>query len=95
MEFLLRRTDGEWFDLRREQFGEVLKPSSCASRVVAGWGDHRIEINGVQVAFSFEDPGIQVSFDGRIDAATASQIVGEILASVETKTGQRGIVVPL
>ena len=95
MEFLLRRTDGSWFDLRREQFGEVLKPSSYASRIVAGWGDHRIEVDGVEVAFSFEDPGIQVSFDGRIDAATASRIVEEVLASVETKTGQRGTVVPL
>jgi hypothetical protein len=95
MEFLLRRTDGEWFDLRREQFGEVLRPSSYASRVVGGWGDHRIQVDGVHVAFSFEDPGIQVSFDGPIDATTASRIVQEVLASIEGKTGQRGSVVAL
>lgn len=27
MEFLLRRTDVEWFDFHRDQFGEVLRPS--------------------------------------------------------------------
>ena len=95
MEFLIRRTDGEWFEFHRERFPAVLKPASFASQPVRGWGDHRIEVEGVQVSFSFEDPGIQVSFDGQIEAAKASQIVEEILASIETCTGQHGRVVPL
>jgi hypothetical protein len=95
MDFLIRRTDGEWFDLHYEQMPAVLKPASFASRPVEGWGDHRIEVEGVHVSFSDEDPGIQVSFEGEIDETKARQIVEEILASIETSTGQRGKVVPL
>lgn len=52
------------------------------------------EIAGCEVSFSYEDPGIQVSFvKGQIDREQALRIAEGVLASVEAATGQRGEVV--
>ncbi len=96
MEFLIRRSDGDWFDLDASRFDAVLRPSSFPSRRVQGWGDHRIEVYGCPVSFSFEDPGIQVCFEGDgITETDASLIVHEIAESVTNATGQKSNVVPL
>jgi hypothetical protein len=96
IEFLIKRTDGDWFDLHKSRFAEVLRPSSFPSRPIEGWGDHRIEIRGCPVSFSYEGPGIQVCFEGNaITEAEASQIVGEIAQSITKATSQKGEVVPL
>jgi hypothetical protein len=63
LEFLIKRTDGDWFDLRHEHLKEVLRPTSYSSKPIEGCGDHRIEVEGCEVSFSYEDPGIQVCFE--------------------------------
>jgi len=97
LEFLIRRTDGEWFSLPPPgQLAEVLKPQTVPSQPTAGWGTHRIKIPNGVIAFSDEDPGIQVIFEeytGSEDEAL--RIVEEILANIESATGQRGRIVPL
>jgi hypothetical protein len=96
IEYLIKRTDGDWFDLHASRFAEVLRPSSFLSRTVEGWGDHRIEIHGCQISFSYEEPGIQVSFDGdTLTESEASQIVSEIAESITKATGQKSRVIPL
>jgi hypothetical protein len=96
IEFLIRRTDGDWFDLHKRQFAEVVRPASFPSQPVEGCGDHRIEIRGCQISFSYEDPGIQVSFEGdSLTEAEASQIVSEIAESITKATGQKSRVIPL
>jgi hypothetical protein len=96
MEFLIRRSDGDWFDLHTNRFEEVLRPSSFESRPVHGWGDHRIEVRGCPISFSYEDPGIQVCFEGDgLTEAEASQIANEVAASITTATGQSSEVMPL
>ena len=35
MEFLIKRKDGDWFDLHRDQFDETLRPSSYLSKRVS------------------------------------------------------------
>ena len=96
MEFFIRRTDGEWFDLPWQRRTEILHPNSFASRSIPGWGNHRIEVLGCEVSFSDEDPGIQVCFEtGDISAETAEQIVTEICENIERATGQKAKVIPL
>lgn len=95
-EFLIRRTDGEWFDLHAGRFPEVLKPHSVPSNPTQGWGDHRIAVPNGVIAFSYEDPGFQVIFDpfeGTQEEAAA--FVQELLESIEAATGQRGRIVRL
>ncbi|MGQ0797007.1 MAG: hypothetical protein ACT4OI_03965 [Methanobacteriota archaeon] len=96
LEFLIRRTDGQWFSLPARMNAEVLKPRSVPSQPIAGWGDHRIKIPNGVIAFSYEDPGIQVVFEEYTGTEEeALETVGEILASIESATGERGRIVPL
>jgi hypothetical protein len=61
-----------------------------------GWGDYRILVEGTEIAFSFEDPGIQVSFEGgKISEIQAKQIIDEICVNITTLTNQQCKVVPL
>ena len=65
------------------------------SVAVPGWGSHRIEVKGVEVSFSIEDPGVQVCFEGELPEALCRRVVDEILASIERATQQSGRVVEL
>ena len=60
------------------------------SRPAEGWGDHRIEVGGVEISFSYEDPGIQVTIEGDLPEELANAIVGEVLANITRVTGQQG-----
>jgi hypothetical protein len=95
-EFLIRRSDGEWFDLDPCQFVEALRPSTMSSRPITGSGDHRIEVDGEEISFSYEDPGIQVSFEtGKLSPDVTLKIIHEICNRVAVVTGQQGRVVEL
>ena len=96
MEFLIRRSDGDWFSLARADFSVALRPTNFASAPCEGWGDHRIKLSNGTIAFSYEDPGIQVIFkDFSGNADEVRQIVEEILANIEFVTRQKGSIVEL
>jgi len=95
IEYLIRRTDGDWFDLHAKRLGEALRPSSFVSERVDGWGDWCIRCEGADISFSYEDPGIQMSIDGELPREIANQIAKEICQNIERVTGQQGRVVPL
>jgi hypothetical protein len=94
-EYLIRRTDGEWFDLHATRFGEALRPISFASERVPGFGNWRIRIEGVEISFSYEDPGMQITIEGELPPAIADQIAEEIRQNIELVTGQKARVVAL
>ena len=93
-EYLIRPND-DWFNLHKDDFSQALRPLTFRSEPIAGWGDHRIRVEGIEIAFSFEDPGIHISFAGEINGEIADQIVDEILKNIEATIGQSGRVVPL
>jgi hypothetical protein len=96
IEFLIRRTDGEWFSAAKVMTAEVLKPRSVPSEPTPGWGDHRIKIPNGVIAFAYEDPGIQITFEEFTGSREeAMRIVGEILANIESVAGELGRIVPL
>ena len=95
MDFLIKRTDGEWFDLPASEFARALAPRTLGSEVIAGCGDHRIRVSGVEVSFSYEDPGFQVTFEGEIPEADARRIVEELCLNIVEATGQQAVVVQL
>ncbi|MCL4266280.1 MAG: hypothetical protein KJ069_23945 [Anaerolineae bacterium] len=95
LEYLIRPIDDDWFNLAKSNFGRTLRPDSFEFSVIEGWGDHRIRINDVEVAFSYEDLGIQISFEGIANVVFADKVVGEILSNIEKTTGQSGRIIPL
>jgi hypothetical protein len=93
-EFLLRRSDGEWFDIPAEQMSKILRPSKATSTTIQGWGDNRIKVALGIVSFSYEDAGIQVAMEEFVGTeADAEGLAADILANIEQSTGQKGTVV--
>ena len=94
MEYLVKRTDGEWFSLHRDRFQEILRPHSVESSPVQGWGDYRIRLSNGEVAFSFEEVGLVIVFDKYSGTSEkAIQIVEEIIRNIEMSTGEKGTIV--
>ncbi len=93
IEYLLKRTDGDWFDTG--DMSAVCRPSTIAFETIDGWGDARIRIGACDVAFSYEDPGIQISFEGKIDPDLAKQVAEEVLQRIIAGSGQQGIAVQI
>lgn len=94
-DYLIRRTDGEWFDLHADRNVEAFRPSSFSSERIEGDGEYRIRTEGVEIVFSYEDPGIQVTIEGDLSQLVANQIVDEIRQNIERVTGQKGQVIHL
>jgi hypothetical protein len=88
IEYLIKPTDGEWFGLPAGS--DPYRPITVPYERDEGWGDGRISVAGCVVTFSFEDPGIQVSFDGSIDNALADKVVDEVKQRIEQVSGQKG-----
>ena len=95
LEFAVRPTDASWFALDRSMFSEILRPSTQESHEISGWGDHRIRAAGVEIAFSVEDSGIEISFEGDISDSDACRLSEEIRANVERATAQGATLIPL
>lgn len=89
-EFLITRSDGNTIDLHKSKFLDVLKPQSFPSMKVAGRGEHRIEVNGCEISFTYEDPGILIRFEGKgLPDEEEEQIADEIAARITKATGKK------
>ena len=88
IEYLLKRTGGEWFEIR--DFKAVCQPRTIPFEQIDGWGNARIRIGSCEVAFSDEIAGIQISFEGDIDAQLARQVAAEVLERITASSGQTG-----
>ena len=96
MEFLIRRTDGEWFSLHKDHFQEVLKPKQPRTELCHGNGDHCIELPNGRVVFAFEDPGLHIMFEEYEGTREdAMRIVKEILENLTAFSGEKGEIVEL
>ena len=95
-DYLIRRTDDEWFSFSFDQYPEILRPIRIPSKHIEGWGSNRIEIEGEEISFSDEDPGFQVCFEtGVLSEERADQIMSEISENIEKRTGQKTRIVKL
>jgi hypothetical protein len=90
IEFLVKRTDGDWFDL--PVGSNPYRPKTVPYEPL-GTDEHAILIGRCEVSFSFEDPGIQISFDGDIAEDLAERVASEVLERIRELTGQRGEVI--
>ncbi|TRY28748.1 hypothetical protein [Aliiglaciecola sp. M165] len=96
MEYLIKREDGNWFSLGPDNYESTLTPSSIAWERINGQGDFRIKCAEGEVSFSYEDPGILVSFESiSFTEERCNKILDEVLRNIKSKTGEEGYVVPL
>ncbi|HEU4453436.1 MAG TPA: hypothetical protein VFR81_10260 [Longimicrobium sp.] len=91
MELLISPIDVDFFYFPEELTAEMLRPISTPSKPIEGWGTHRIEALGCEIAFSDEPMGFQVIFEPcRLSEAEAEALVDEIRRNIERVTGERG-----
>lgn len=96
-EYLIKRTDGYWFNVHRDDYERTLAPKSLPWRVISDSGfEYCIEISGCEVSFSYEDPGILVAFEDEVFSAEEElKLVKEILENLTLLKGEVGEVIPL
>lgn len=96
IEFLIKRTDGHWFEIPDSNFEDVVRPVSVPSRPLLGRDVYAIDTAGCEVTISFEEPGLQVSFmSGQVTEDLATKIVSEIAERITAATGQKSEVVQI
>lgn len=86
IELLIKRTDGDWFDLPADS--NPYRPKTVPFEPVGGDGG-RILIGECEVSFSYEDPRIQISFEDDIAEDLAEHVATEVLERVRELTGQQ------
>ena len=91
IEFLVKRTDGDWFDL--PVGSNAYRPKTVPFEPTGPDEEGPIMIGGCEVSFSYEDPGIQISFDGEIADELAERVASEVLERIREITGQEGEVI--
>ena len=87
IEFLVKRTDGDWFDL--PVGSGAYRPKTVPYETV-GTDEQAILIGECEVSFSFEDPGILICFHGDIVEELAERVASEVLERIREITGQEG-----
>jgi hypothetical protein len=67
-EYMIRPVGrSDWVPIPKDQLASVLVPRGYRCQVVTGWGDLRVMIGGAEMAFSGEQVGWSLVFDGDIE----------------------------
>jgi hypothetical protein len=86
-EFILRLNEGEGLAESFKTYPTLLRPANIPSQPVAGWGSHRILVEGAEISFSDEEFGFQGVFEtGDISEQRAQKIMDDIAANIRAKT---------
>jgi hypothetical protein len=95
-EFIIRPIQEEWFEFPESMNPTVLQPLHIMAEAIPGWGSHRIKVEDTEIAFSIEDPGIQVIFySDRMPHHRAREIVEAICLNIHLTLGQGTRIVEL
>jgi hypothetical protein len=95
-EFLIRRTDGSWFDILPHEYADTLRPNSVPWQPSPRQEGYGIAVEGCEVTFVYDEPGIRVVFEGGALTEDATRrIVLEVCANITSLSGQAGEVVPV
>lgn len=88
-EYLVRTADThEWPAVHRDQAQRVLSPDGFDCAWVDRPGDVRLRCRATEVAFSGEDAGWQVSFEGDMADEDTDRFVAAVTRQVERAVGE-------
>jgi len=96
-EYLIKTVDGSDYKFDGKPIVDCLSPEEMEVKVVQPeYGDVGIVINGIELSFCFEPPGLQVAIEvGEPTEQEIESILGAIIKKLEKSTGQQGEFVPL
>jgi hypothetical protein len=89
-EYLLKAADGSgWIPIPSSRLAAVMLPRGWDAKVCPGSGDLRIAVEGVEVSFSIEDPGWQVTIEGDLPETKADALIAIMVKQLEVEAGTR------
>ena len=74
--------------LHRGRLADVLVPPGFSCEQASGWGDFRMRCDATQVAFSAEEPGWQVTFEGPMPETDRERLISAITQQIGQAIGQ-------
>ncbi len=92
MEYIIKRTDGDWFDLDKNKMGDVFYIEG--GQLFEGRGDYCLKTKSGMLTVSYEDPGLQVAFED-FSKDQAEELINNMLRKLEEITGQKGEILPI
>ena len=90
MEYLIRRTDGDWFDLHADRHADVFLRVGSDDTQVPDSGDFCFKRDGVEVQVNGEIAGLHIIIEPVIDDHLADQWLNEFLQRLQNVTNQKG-----
>ena len=95
-EYLIRfEGGGRFVFVPPASLAEVLAPRGYGFEPVDGPGDLRVRLGSVEIEYSLEMPGWQITIDGAEDRAWADAVVDTVARQLEEVTGSSAVVVRL
>lgn len=90
LQYLIRPVEIEFFQSSPNERGTVLRPVSFQSKIIDGWGNLPLEIEGCEVSFSDEMAGIQICFENCDIPEEKADLIGqEICRQYFLTTGEK------
>ncbi len=87
-EYLIRPVEGhDWIPVAADALAQVLTPAGWDVHVVPGLGSHRVSVDGVEVAFSDDQVGWQVSVEGQLSHDRADALVDTVARQLAAHAG--------
>jgi hypothetical protein len=96
LEYLLATDDDDFLGpVLSDRCPDVLQPTGWEAVPVAGDGDYRIAVDGMEIEFAWEMPGLQVTVHGTPDKPTVDELMATIARQVGAELAVRVRVVLL
>ena|SRR5882724_9348124 len=95
MEFLIKRTDGDWFNLHSSRFDEALLPSLTLQNAFTAGAIIASRLTDARYCSSTKTSASSLASSAEISPEKASSIVDEIAEKVSAVTGQSSVVIQL
>ncbi|HEY1571763.1 MAG TPA: hypothetical protein VGG05_10490 [Pseudonocardiaceae bacterium] len=95
-EYLIATDDDDFLGpVRAERWADVLAPAGWVAVPAAGAGEYRIAVEGVEIEFDWEMPGLLVIVHGPLDESVVERMLATVARQVGAELGERTRLVPL
>ncbi len=87
-EYVIGPVDHETFMVvHRDRQAEVFTPKGFDAQQVPGWGDFRLRLGPTDVAFSGQDLGLHVIFEGEVPTDRSDAFVAAVARQIQQELG--------
>jgi hypothetical protein len=95
-EYLIATDDADFLGpVPADRWPDVLRPAGWVATPAAGDGEYRIAVEGAEIEFDWEMPGLLVIVHGSLAESVVEQVLATVARQVGAELGVRTRLVPL